>query len=89
MALHRHLSHTGVGSSTPAERMRAAGYRPRLTGETVTVGPATPEAAVRAWLDSPAHREVILTCRYIHAGVGSVRWSDGLWWTLDLATNKG
>ncbi|MEV5339550.1 CAP domain-containing protein [Streptomyces sp. NPDC052676] len=88
MARHRRLSHTGAGASTPAERMRAAGYRARHTAEAITAGPATPEAALSAWMDSAPHRELILSCRYLHAGVGAAAGGGGPWWTLDLATDR-
>ncbi|MGW5616166.1 CAP domain-containing protein [Streptomyces sp. NPDC003877] len=86
MARRQHLTHTGGDGSSPAERMRAAGYRPGHTAENVAAGPRTPEAVVRTWIDSPEHRAILLTCRYTHAGVGVASGAGGPWWTLDLAT---
>ncbi|MGW6647742.1 CAP domain-containing protein [Streptomyces iakyrus] len=88
MARRRHLTHTGADGSGPADRMRAAGYHPRHTAENIAAGPATPEAAVRTWIDSPPHQAIILTCRYVHAGVGVAQGGEALWWTLDLATGR-
>ncbi|MFF5977884.1 CAP domain-containing protein [Streptomyces olindensis] len=86
MARRQRLTHTGTDGSGPAARMRAAGYHPRHTAETIAAGVATPQAAVRTWMDSAPHRDIILTCRYTHAGVGVADGGGGPWWTLDLAT---
>ncbi|MFI8895585.1 CAP domain-containing protein [Streptomyces paradoxus] len=86
MARRQYLTHTGADGSGPAARMRAAGYHPSHSAENIAAGPATPEAAVRTWIDSRQHRAIILTCRYVHAGVGVAHGGAGPWWTLDLAT---
>jgi uncharacterized protein YkwD len=86
MARRQRLAHTGSDGSSPASRMRDAGYHPGHIPENIAAGPGTPESAVRTWLDSPEHRAIILTCRYIHAGVGVATGDGGPWWTLDLAT---
>ncbi len=88
MARSRHLGHTGTNGSSPASRMRAAGYHPRHIAENIAAGVRTPQAAVRTWMHSASHRVLILTCRYTHAGVGVARGHGGLWWTLDLATGR-
>ncbi|MET9680152.1 CAP domain-containing protein [Streptomyces coeruleorubidus] len=86
MARGQRLSHTGSDGSSPAARMRAAGYHPRHSAEIIAAGAGTPEAAVRTWMDSAPHRAIVLTCRYTHAGAGVAGGSGGPWWTLDLAT---
>ncbi|MFD0315533.1 CAP domain-containing protein [Streptomyces flavalbus] len=80
------LTHTGADGSSPADRMRAAGFRPRHSAENLTAGQRGADAAVGAWLDSPAHRKILLTCHYTHAGVGVAAGAGGPWWTLDLAS---
>ncbi|MFF8014100.1 CAP domain-containing protein [Streptomyces sp. NPDC007929] len=86
MAREQRLTHTGSDGSSPAARMRDAGYHPGYIAESIAAGPGTPESVVRTWIDSPEHRDIILTCRYIHAGVGVANGRGGPWWTLDLAT---
>ncbi|MER7565296.1 CAP domain-containing protein [Streptomyces sp. NPDC097941] len=88
MARHRRLTHTGTDGSSPADRMRAAGYRPGRTGEALTAGPATAGAAVAQWMASAPHRAIILTCGYTDAGVGITTGPGGPWWTLDLAARR-
>jgi uncharacterized protein YkwD len=86
MARHQILSHRGSDGSSPGARVRRAGYRPRLTAETLTMGQHSPEAAVRTWMQSPPHRAAILTCSFRDAGAGVVRGGEGPWWTLELAS---
>jgi uncharacterized protein YkwD len=88
MARHGRLTHTGAGSSTPAERVRSAGYRAGRSAENIASGPDTPEAAVQLWMDSPPHRDALLTCGYSHAGVGAEHGDGGPWWTLALAARR-
>ncbi|UXI77147.1 CAP domain-containing protein, partial [Streptomyces vinaceusdrappus] len=88
MARSRRLTHTGADGSSPADRMRAAGYRVGSAGENVAAGSDTAEAAVAVWMRSAPHRDILLTCRYTHAGVGRAKGSGGPWWTLDLASGR-
>ncbi|MET8224449.1 CAP domain-containing protein [Streptomyces sp. NPDC005301] len=88
MARHGRLSHTGSGGSTTASRLRAAGYRFGQAGENITAGPATPKAAVEAWMDSPPHRSIVLNCEYDDAGAGVRAGRRGSWWTLVLASAR-
>jgi uncharacterized protein YkwD len=53
---------------------RASGYRSWMTGENLlwaSPGFAAP-AAVQQWLDSPAHRRVMLTKSWRELGIGVV-----------------
>ncbi|MBP2404593.1 CAP domain-containing protein [Streptomyces syringium] len=84
MARQHRLSHSEPGGSSPARRMRAAGYHPRYAAENLSSGHTTAREAVDAWMHSPRHRDVILTCRYAHAGVGVAAGEGGPWWTLLL-----
>jgi uncharacterized protein YkwD len=88
MAAHGRLTHVGTDGSGPGDRMRAAGYEPGHTGEVIAVGLAGATAVVREWMDSPAHRSILLTCRYTDAGAGAAAGPDGPWWTLDLAAPR-
>ena len=60
-------------------RLRAIGYVPRagdwVVGENLAWGSgalATPRAIVQAWMDSPAHRENLLSPDYREVGLGIV-----------------
>ena len=60
MAEHGKMAHEGSDGSTPAQRAERLGYRYVKTGENVAYGQPTVESVMRAWMDSPPHRENIL-----------------------------
>ncbi|MEU6387906.1 CAP domain-containing protein [Streptomyces sp. NPDC046939] len=88
MARHRRLQHPGTNGSSPRERMRAHGFRAAYAGEAIARGTASAASVVRLWMNSPSHHDLILTCRFTHAGVGRVDGPRGPWWTLDLASRR-
>src|SRR5262245_6628791 len=60
MARGDFLSHTGSDGSSPATRIRAAGYPALTSGENAAAGYSTAESVVAGWMQSPAHRANIL-----------------------------
>lgn len=69
MAQNSFCGHIGTDGSDPYDRMRDAGY-PAPYGETVACGYQTPESVVTAWLNSPAHRAILLCSVCTDIGVG-------------------
>lgn len=71
--------HIGSDGSSPQARIADAGYtRTGLTGEIVywgTGSAATPSAALDSWMESPAHRAIILNCAFTAGGFAIA--SDG------------
>ncbi|MGO9097963.1 MAG: CAP domain-containing protein [Mycobacterium sp.] len=71
--------HIGSDGSSPEARIADAGYtRTRYTGEIVYWGTgfaATPSAALDWWMQSPAHRAIILNCAFTVGGF-AIAW-DG------------
>ncbi|MFZ4160426.1 CAP domain-containing protein [Streptomyces griseoincarnatus] len=71
--------------------LHQAGYK-TFRSENVAVGQATPEDAVRFWMQRDAahnwgHRNAILRCETRDGGVGYVAGGDwNHYWTLDLGT---
>jgi len=62
MARNNYFSHVSLSGKSPLRRVRAAGWR-RGVGEALAWGcgaQASPAAIVAAWLNSPAHRAIIL-----------------------------
>lgn len=54
-------------------------HRPQLapyTGEIIASGADTPETAMRLWMTSPPHREIIFNTTYGKIGIG---YSAGYW----------
>ena len=67
------FSHTGPDGSTLVTRTEAAGFPFTVQiGEVLAWGSNgwTPAEIVQAWMDSPAHREQIMSGVYSRAGVG-------------------
>jgi uncharacterized protein YkwD len=77
MVRRRFFSHVTPDGRSMTARVRATGYLRNMAtwalGETLAwgAGPcSTPAAAVAAWMDSPSHRRVMLSRRYVEVGVG-------------------
>ncbi|MCO6436192.1 MAG: CAP domain-containing protein [Phycisphaerae bacterium] len=73
---------TGHG---PADRAVAGKYRFYSVGENLAAGQRTPAEVVRVWMESPAHRDVILDNRWQDVGV-AVRYGGqhGIYWVLEF-----
>ena len=85
MAAQNSMSHTGSDGSGPGERIARVGYDWRVFGEIVAAGYSTPAAVVDAWMNSPAHREVILLSSLREFGGGLVYSSAGRpYWTVNF-----
>jgi len=81
MVSRDYFSHSSFSGESFASRLVRFGYSragcTRWTvGEDIAYGSGSagkPKAIFRAWMNSPAHRAVILTARFRNAGVGRAR----------------
>jgi uncharacterized protein YkwD len=88
MAKHDYFEHEDLAGRSPAERVRAVGYREKLVGENIAYGPKSPEEVVRGWLDSPGHCENIMDPRFAEMGIAYAAGQAsrrGLYWVQLLA----
>lgn len=69
MARHGYFEHRARDGSEPKDRVRRAGYRPRLTGENIAFGPESAEEVVAGWLSSPGHCANLMDPRFREMGV--------------------
>lgn len=71
MATRDYFAHTSPQGRTAFDRIRAAGYQYRRAGENIAAGRAfdSPAAVVAAWLNSPAHCQVLMNPQYTEVGV--------------------
>jgi uncharacterized protein YkwD len=72
MARRGYFAHQRAGGPSLGRRARTAGYRGRDVGEAIAYGCgslSTPASIVRAWLNSPSHRAILLSGRR-RVGVG-------------------
>jgi uncharacterized protein YkwD len=91
MAEHNYFEHEDRAGRSPADRVRAVGYREILVGENIAYGPSSADEVVRGWLDSPGHCENIMDPRFEEMGVayapGRTK-KRGLYWVQLLAAPK-
>jgi uncharacterized protein YkwD len=79
MVQRRYFSHTSPGGGDLADRARRSGFAREgcswRVGEILAWGVgrrSTARRTVRAWLDSPSHRHILLSNRYGRLGLGTV-----------------
>jgi uncharacterized protein YkwD len=70
MARKGFFDHRAPDGSQPWDRVKRAGYRPRISGENIAYGPESAEEVVEGWLDSPGHCANIMEPRFKEIGVG-------------------
>jgi len=70
MVRRKYFDHRGSDDSQPKDRVLRAGYKSRLTGENIALGPESAEEVVAGWLDSPGHCANIMEPRFQDIGVG-------------------
>jgi len=88
MAQHDYFEHVDLGGHSPADRVRASGYRYTLVGENIAYGPASADEVVAGWLHSPGHCENIMDSRFIEMGLAYAPGQGtrrGLYWDQELA----
>ncbi len=89
MAQHNYFEHEDLAGHSPADRVRAVGYREKLVGENIAYGPKSTEEVVQGWLDSPGHCENIMDPRFAEMGIAFAagqKSKHGLYWVQVLAT---
>jgi uncharacterized protein YkwD len=91
MAKHNYFEHEDLSGHSPADRVRAVGYREKLVGENIAYGPKSADEVVQGWLDSPGHCENIMDPRFEEMGIayaaGQVS-KHGLYWVQVLAAPR-
>ncbi len=88
MSIHDYTGHVGTDGSTPPERLYRFGYRGVYAGEATAWGFDTAIAAVEFWINSPAHRAILLNPAVTEVGVGFTADynAPNLWyWTAEFA----
>ncbi len=92
MACQGFFSHTGSDGSSPADRVARYGYQFSYLGENIYAGNGpynSPQAAFQAWMNSPGHRQNILSPNFVHVGIGYAYDPNspyGSYWTADFGS---
>ena len=79
MATNHYFSHTSPTYGSPFDQMKANGITYRAAAENIAQGQRSAEEVVTGWMNSPGHRQNILTPGYTHIGIGYD--SNGHYWT--------
>ena len=88
MACHNLLSHSGSDSSSPGERIAAAGYAASASSEII-YGSGYPQTAFDWWMSDATHRNEILNPYITDMGVGYAynnQTAYGSYFTVDFAS---
>jgi uncharacterized protein YkwD len=91
MAAHNYFEHEDLAGHSPADRVRAVGYREKLVGENIAYGPKSADEVVQGWLDSPGHCENIMDGRFAEMGIAYAPGQAskrGLYWVQLLAAPR-
>ncbi len=92
MSTFANLSHTGTDGSNPAERFSLFNYNGGYAGEATAWGFDQPRQAVEFWVNSPAHRQLILNPYATDVGVGYVydtNTANFWYWTAEFGNRYG
>jgi Cysteine-rich secretory protein family len=92
MGTARFFDHTGPDGSTPPTRIAAAGYKGYTWGENIAAGQPTPDAVMKAWMNSSGHRANILHSAFKEIGIGVARVPGspmGIYWVQDFGARNG
>ena len=79
MSDNGYLAHESPTYGSPFEMMKSFGISYKSAAENIARGQSTPEAVVKAWMNSSGHRKNILNSSLTHIGVGYD--PDGRYWT--------
>ncbi|MDQ0915105.1 CAP domain-containing protein [Paenibacillus sp. V4I5] len=64
-----YFDHTSPTYGSPFDMMSKYGIRYSYAGENIAKGQQTPEAVMKAWMNSPGHRQNILSPNFTQIGV--------------------
>lgn len=90
MAANDVLSHEGAGGSSVGDRATANGYRWRMIGENILYRwDLDADGAYDQWLNSPPHRDNMLTPEFTQIGIAHTLASNGrYYYTMVLGTSR-
>ncbi|MFD1928286.1 CAP domain-containing protein [Sporosarcina siberiensis] len=79
MATNNYFSHTSPTYGSPFDQMKANGVTYKSAAENIAAGQVSAEEVVKAWMESPGHRQNILAADFTHIGIGFDK--NGNFWT--------
>lgn len=71
------MTHVGTRSAGPGARVKALGYRPRVTSENIAAGRMDLSRTLQEWASSPDHQANMVIPGLRQMGIGHAIGSDG------------
>lgn len=88
MVTNNFYSHTGSDGTSPGDRLMAAGYAWKTSGENIAVGFSSTAEVFQAWLGSEGHCRNIMKPEFTDIGAaaadGNYNGRPSRYWTLDM-----
>ncbi len=72
MLVRAYYNHVSPDRTTPADRVKKAGYPSRMVAENIARGPVAVQEVMDNWLGSTGHRHNLLLPTFTHIGIGVV-----------------
>ena len=79
--IRQSFSHTRPNGSSFSTALKEQGVSYRGSGENIAYGQRSPEAVMKAWMNSSGHRANILNEKFTSIGVGCYEQNGVLYWT--------
>lgn len=77
-----YFSHTSPTYGSPFRMMESFGIRYSAAGENIAMGQQSPSEVMNAWMNSPGHRNNIMSPSFTQIGVGLAKDKNGrMYWT--------
>ncbi|WP_416150389.1 CAP domain-containing protein [Salipaludibacillus sp. HK11] len=83
MSDNNYFSHTSPTYGSPFDMLKHYGVSYRSAGENIAAGQRSAENVMDSWMNSPGHRQNILSDSFTHIGIGYVEGGSryGNYWT--------
>lgn len=76
MAKGHYFAHTAPDGTVPWDYFNKVGYVYDVAGENLAVSNQDSASIINGWLNSPAHRENLLSTKYSNMGIGMAAFGD-------------
>ena len=87
MAVQNRPWHFGSDGSSPLQRVQRVGYTGRLLGEDIAESYDTEIETLRAWMNQPDTRQIVMDPAATELGLSWYQEQNGkIWWTLVTGT---
>ena len=78
----KYFAHQSPTYGSPFDMMKSFGIKYLAAGENIAYGQKTPAEVMQSWMNSPGHRNNILSSGYYEIGVGAAKTASGtMYWT--------